>query len=76
MCYRLPLCKQRDMYRRRYYKVCKENKHLNKQFAKHTDSKTVEGRVAEEWICRVIACAPHASSRALQYALNLATTSV
>ena len=29
--------------------------------------------MAEEWICRVIACAPHASSRALQDALHLAT---
>ena len=69
----VPIRTQIQSWRQRYHRVCRKNKQLREQLAKHTDSKTLGGRVAEDWICRVIACAPHVSSRALQDTLHLAT---
>lgn len=39
---------------------------------KLTAAKTVDGRVAAEWIQRIICCAPHTSARALCSAFHLA----
>ena len=69
----LPVKKQLEIYKQRYQRACSKNNQLRKQLAKHTDSKTLGGRVTEDWICRVIACAPHVSARALQETLHLAT---
>ena len=71
----LSLIKQMTIYRQRWNKLRRRNEKLRETLAKQMDSKTLGGRVAEEWICRVIACAPHVSSRALEDTLHLATNS-
>ena len=38
-------------------------------------SRLADGRITEEWIQRVVCCAPHASARALTKAFNLAVGS-
>ena len=58
---------------RRCFKLTKENTKLKAELARHTEAKTCGGRIAEEWINRVICCAPHCFSRSLVESLHLAT---
>ena len=43
---------------------------LRTELAKHTVTKTKQGRIEQEWIARVILAAPHASGRALAQAFR------
>ena len=63
------------IWRQRAYRLqCKYLATLN-DLRDHQRSKTVDGRLSQEWIVRVIACAPHASARALADAFHLAAGS-
>ena len=56
----------------RAWRAEKKVNELQDRLTKLTDSKTVGGRVSEEWILRVILTAPHVSGRALAEAFHLA----
>ena len=64
--------KQLRNWRQRCRRLRIEVEGLKRELAKHTEAKTSGGRLAEEWIGRVIACAPHSSARALASSLHLA----
>ncbi len=63
---------QCKVWRQRATRLKKDNERLGKELARHTAAKAAGGRVAEEWILRVITCAPHTSARALSNAMHLA----
>ena len=56
----------------RAWRAEKKVNELQDRLTKLTDSKTVGGRVSEEWITRVILTAPHVSGRALAETFHLA----
>ena len=58
-------------WRQRCIRARAELAELKQELARHTESKQAGGRVAQEWIARVVACAPHSSARALEQALHL-----
>ena len=62
-----------SVWRQRAYRLGKEVASLRQALAKHEAAKATGGRVAEEWLLRVITCAPHTSARALEEGFRLAT---
>lgn len=56
----------------RAWRAEKKVNELQDRLTKLTDSKTVGGRVSEEWITRVILAAPHVSGHALAETFHLA----
>ena len=60
------------IYRRRGYRLKAERDRMAADLAKHVTARSQDGRLSEEWIQRVICCAPHASARSLASAFHLA----
>ena len=59
-------------WRQRCWRLRRQLQATRKELARHTAAKQAGGRIAEEWIARVITCAPHISARGLVSALHLA----
>ena len=61
-CQRMPLMAR---YRKQISRLKRQVTKLNAELQRHVSTKTVGGRVSQEWLTRVFLAAPHASARAL-----------
>jgi len=53
------------------YRLKKQMKELQEENTKLTDSKSIGGRLSQEWIVRVCLACPHASRRALAHSFSM-----
>ena len=56
--------------RQRAYRLKKQVMKLEAELRRHTSTKTVGGRVSQEWLMRVFLAAPHSSARALAHSFR------
>ena len=70
----MPIVKEVKRWQQRYRRAEARILKLKTELSKHIESKT-NNRIDEEWIVRVITCAPHQSARSLADAFALAAGS-
>ena len=64
---RMPLMAR---YRKQIRRLKRQVTKLNAELQRHVSTKTVGGRVSQEWLTRVFLAAPHASARALAHSFR------